>query len=336
MKIILDAMGGDFGPQPNVEAAVTAAKEFGVEIGLVGRPDVIRPELAKYSTAGLMLPVIPASEVIDMHEHPAAAVKAKKDNSMSVGMRQIKDGSADAFVTMGNTGAGMAAALFTLGRIKGVLRPAISAAVPHMRGFTFMIDIGANVDVKPEHLVQFALMGSLYTERVLGVRTPKVALLSNGEEDTKGTEAVQQANALLRTAPINFIGNVQGYDILKGSADVVVTDGFTGNVAIKLMEGMLPMVEDLLKSAFYSSPKMKIAGALARTELKTTIKGRLSYEEIGGAPLLGVDGVVIIGHGRSKARAIYSAIKRAKEAVASGVVDAIEKGLEALPKMPAA
>lgn len=331
MKIVLDAMGGDFGPEPNVEAAIQAAKDFNIEIALVGKQEQIRPLLAKANTAGLMLPVVHASEVVEMDEHPSAAVRAKKDNSMSVGMRLIKDGAADGFVTMGNTGAGMAAALFTLGRIKGVNRPAISAAIPHLKGHTFMIDIGANAEVKPENLVQFALMGSIYVEKVLRVRNPKVALLSNGEEDSKGTETVQAANALLHKAPLNFIGNVQGYDILKGTADVVVTDGFTGNIAIKLMEGMMPLMEDLLKKAFYSSAKMKIAGALAKDDLKGVIKSSLNYEAIGGAPLLGVDGVVIIGHGRSKAPAIYSAIQRAKEAVENGVVDGIERGLEALP-----
>jgi phosphate acyltransferase len=332
MKIVLDCMGGDFGPEPNVEAAVDAARTLKHEIVLVGKQDQIRPLLNKHQTGGLMLPIVHAGEVVEMDEHPAQAVKAKKDNSISVGMRMLKRGEADAFVTMGNTGAGMAAALFELGRIKGVLRPAIAAAIPHPKGFTFMTDIGANAEVKPEYLVQFAVMGSVYVEKVLGVRAPKVALLSNGEEDSKGTDTVQQANEMLRQSKhLNFIGNVQGYDILKGTADVVITDGFTGNIAIKLMEGMLPMVESLLKTAFYSNTKMKIAGALARDGIKGAIKGALNYEKIGGAPLLGVDGVVIIGHGRSKAPAIYAAIERAAEAVKGNVVETIERGLEALP-----
>lgn len=325
-------MGGDFGPEPNIEAAVRAARTLKHEIVLVGRQEQLRPLLNKHQTGGLHLPIVHASEVIDMDEHPAQAVKSKKDNSISVGIRLLKRGEADAFVTMGNTGAGMAAALFELGRIKGVARPAIAAAVPHPKGFTFMTDIGANAEVKPEYLVQFALMGSIYVEKVLGVRKPKVALLSNGEEDTKGTDVVQQANEMLRRSKsINFIGNVQGYDILKGTADVVICDGFTGNIAIKLMEGMLPMVESMLKTAFYSSPRMKLAGLLARDGIKDAIKGALNYEKIGGAPLLGVDGIVIIGHGRSKAPAIYSALERAAEAVRGNVVETIEKGLEVLP-----
>ncbi|HQV26508.1 MAG TPA: phosphate acyltransferase PlsX [Thermoflexales bacterium] len=332
MKIVLDAMGGDFGPEPNVEAAIQAARAFGHEIVLVGKQDLIRPLLNQHNTAGLMLPIVHANEVVEMDEHPAAAVKAKKDNSMSVGLRLVKSGQADAFVTMGNTGAAMASALFTLGRIKGVHRPAISSAIPTTRGWTFMIDIGANADCRPEYLVQFALMGSIYSERVMQVRNPKVGLLSNGEEESKGSELVQATHQLLKASGLNFIGNVEGRDIPVGTADVIVTDGFTGNVAIKLMEGMKEMIESLLKDAFYSSLPAKIGGALSRTAIKATLKSRTSYEEIGGAPLLGVDGVVIIGHGRSKAPAIFSAIKRATESVQNGVVDAIERGLAAAPQ----
>lgn len=329
MKIVLDAMGGDFGPEPNVEAAIQAAREFGHEIALVGKQELIRPLLNQRNTAGLMLPIVHASEVVEMHEHPAAAVKSKKDNSLSVGMRLVREGKADAVVTMGNTGAAMAAALFTLGRIKGAHRPAISSAIPTTQGWTFMIDIGANADCRPEYLAQFALMGSIYAERVMKIRNPKVGLLSNGEEETKGSELVQATHALLKASALNFIGNVEGRDIPVGTADVVVTDGFTGNVAIKLMEGMKEMIEALLKDAFYSSLPAKLGGALSRSAIRKTLKARTSYEEIGGAPLLGVDGVVIIGHGRSRAPAIYSAIKRAAEAVEFGVVDAIERGLAA-------
>ncbi|MBX7212432.1 MAG: phosphate acyltransferase PlsX [Thermoflexales bacterium] len=331
MKIVLDAMGGDFGAEPNVEAAIRAARDFGHEIVLVGKQELIRPLLNQHDTAGLMLPIVHASEVVEMDEHPSAAVRAKKDNSMSVGMRLVKEGQADAFVTMGNTGAGMAAALFTLGRIKGVLRPALSSALPTAKGWTFIIDIGANADCKPEYLVQFAIMASIYAERVMKVRNPRVGLLSNGEEESKGSELVQATHQLLKTAPVNFIGNVEGRDIPGGGADVIVTDGFTGNVSIKLMEGMKEFIEGMLKEAFYSSLPAKLGGALSRSAIRNTLKARTSYEEIGGAPLLGVDGVVIIGHGRSKAPAIYSAIRRAAESVEFGVVDAIERGLAALP-----
>jgi glycerol-3-phosphate acyltransferase PlsX len=332
MKIVLDAMGGDFGPAPNVEAAVRTAKEFGYEIVLVGRQELVRPLLVQHNTAGLHLPIVHASEVIEMHEHPAQAVKSKKDSSIVVGMRMVKNGDADAFVTMGNTGGALAAALFNLGRIRGTHRPALAAAYPTMKGWSLILDVGANTEVKPDYLLQFAVMGSIYAEKVMNVRNPRVALISNGEEETKGSQLVQDAHQLLKTAPINFIGNAEGRDVPAGNADVFVTDGFTGNVIIKLSEGMKVMVEDLLRNAFMSNVQGKVAGLLARDTIKSTMKQRLDYEEIGGAPLLGVDGVVIIGHGRSKARAVRSAILRAAESVERGVVDAIERGLDALPK----
>jgi glycerol-3-phosphate acyltransferase PlsX len=332
MKIVLDAMGGDFGPAPNVEAAVQSAKEFGYEIALVGRQELIRPLLVQHNTAGLHLPIVHASEVIEMHEHPAQAVRAKRNSSMVVGMQMVKRGDADAFVTMGNTGGALAAALFNLGRIRGILRPALAAAYPTSKGWSLLLDVGANTDVKPEHLVQFALMGSIYAEKVMHVRNPRVALMSNGEEATKGSQLVQDAHELLESAPVNFTGNAEGRDLPAGNADVFVTDGFTGNVILKLSEGMKTMVEDMLRNAFMSSTQGKLAGLLARDAIRNTMKQRLDYEEVGGAPLLGVDGVVIIGHGRSKARAIRSAILRAAESVDRGVVDAIEKGLDALPR----
>lgn len=335
MKIVLDAMGGDFGPAPNVEAAVQVAKEFGYEVALVGRQELVRPLLVQHNTAGLHLPIVHASEVIEMHEHPAQAVKSKKNSSIVIGMQMVKRGEADAFVTMGNTGGALAAALFNLGRIRGILRPALAAAYPTTKGWSLVLDVGANTDVKPENLLQFALMGSIYAERVMNVRAPRVALISNGEEETKGSQLVQDAHQLLKRAPINFTGNAEGRDLPAGNADVFVTDGFTGNVILKLSEGMKTMVEDMLRSAFMSSTQGKVAGLLGKDAIRNTMKKRLDYEEVGGAPLLGVDGVVIIGHGRSKARAIRSALLRAAESVERGVVDAIETGLEALPKVDA-
>lgn len=331
MKIVLDAMGGDFGPAPNVEAAVQVAREFGWEIALVGRQEMIRPLLVQHNTANLHVPIVHASEVIEMGEHPAQAVKAKKNSSMVVGMQMVRQGDADAFVTMGNTGGALAAALFHLGRIKGIHRPALSSVFPTARGWVFLLDIGANTDVKPEYLLQFGLMGSIYAERVMGIRNPRVGLISNGEEETKGSETVQQAHQLLKRAPINFIGNVEGRDLPAGNADVFVTDGFTGNVIVKLSEGMGAFIKGMLREEILRTTKSKIGGLLIKDALERISK-RTDYQEIGGAPLLGVDGVVIIGHGRSQARAIRSALMRAAEAVENGVVDAIEKGLEALPK----
>jgi len=331
MKLVLDAMGGDFGPAPNIEAAIDFAREFGHEIVLVGKQEVLRPLLNQHSTANLHLPIVHASEVIEMGEHPAQAVKAKKDASMNVGMRMVRDGEADGFVTMGNSGGALASALFTLGRIRGIQRPAISTVFPTTKGWVFVLDVGANADCRPEYLLQFGLMGSIYSERVLNVRKPRVAIISNGEEEGKGNELTQQAYALLKQAPINFIGNAEGRDLPEGMADVYVTDGFTGNVIIKLSEGIGSFIKGMLREEITRDTKGKVGGLLIRDALKRISK-RTDYEEIGGAPLLGVDGVVIIGHGRSNARAIRCALLRAAECVERGVVDAIEKGLEALPK----
>jgi glycerol-3-phosphate acyltransferase PlsX len=335
MKIVLDAMGGDFAPAVNIDAAVHAAREFGYEIVLVGKQELLRPLLVQHNTANLTLPIVHAPEVIEMDEHPAQAVKAKKNSSMVVGMDMVKHGEADAFVTMGNSGGGLAAALFRLGRIKGIARPAISTVYPTVKGWCFLLDVGANADCKPEYLVQFALMGSIYAERVLGVRNPRVALVSNGEEETKGNQLVQEVHQLLKQAPINFIGNAEGRHIPSGYADVYVTDGFTGNVIIKLSEGMGSMVKQMLREEIMRTPTSKIGGLLIKEAVQRMSK-RTDYEEIGGAPLLGVDGVVIIGHGRSNARAVRSALRVAAQTVEKGVVDAIEKGLESLPQMAVA
>ncbi len=331
MKIVLDAMGGDLGPPANVEAAVSAAREYGFEIVLVGKQEVIRPLLVQNNTANLTLPVVNATEVIEMDEHPAAAVKTKKNSSMAVGMNMVKRGEADAFVTMGNTGGAFATALFNLGRIRGIQRAALSTAYPTIKGWSLILDIGANADCKPEYLVQFALMGSLHAERVMNIRKPRVALVSNGEEETKGSQLVQETHQLLKKTPINFIGNAEGKDIPAGMADVYVTDGFTGNVIIKLSEGLGSMIKQMLREEITRTAPGKIGGLLIKDAVKR-MSQRTDYEEIGGAPLLGVDGVVIIGHGRSNARAIKSALRVAAQAVEKGVVEAIEKGLDALPK----
>jgi phosphate acyltransferase len=326
MKIVLDCMGGDFGPGPNVEAAVQIARERGYEIVLIGRQELIRPLLVKENTANLHLPIVHASEVIEMHEHPAQAVKSKKDSSMVVGVNMVKNGDADAFVTMGNTGGALAAGLLNLGRIKGVQRPCLTSAFPTQKGWVLLADLGANADCKPEWLMQFAVMASVYAERVMNKRNPRVMLISNGEEETKGSELVQAAHQLIKASKLNFIGNAEGGDLPAGNADVFITDGFTGNVIVKLSEGMGGFINGMLKEEILRTPKSKIGGLLIK-EAVDRVKKRTNYEEIGGAPLLGVDGVVIIGHGRSKAPAIKSALLRAAETVERGVVDAIERGL---------
>jgi len=328
MIITLDAMGGDNAPAAAVHGAVWAARDFGITIQLVGQPDAIETELAKHNSSGLDLPIVPASEVIEMDESPAKAVKSKKDSSMVVGLRCLKAGECDAFVSAGNSGGVLAAALFGLGRIKGIKRPALSTVFPNDSeyGHCFLLDVGANTDVRPEFLVQFALMGSLYAEKVMGISTPRVGLLSTGEEEDKGSQLVQETTPLLRATHLNFIGNVEGKDIPTGNVDVIVTDGFTGNVYIKGVEGAAVMILRVLRREIKSRPLAWVGATLAWGALKA-LRQKLDYREFGGGPLLGVNGIVIIAHGRSDAYAIRNAIRVAKQATENQIVQAIESGL---------
>jgi glycerol-3-phosphate acyltransferase PlsX len=326
MKILVDAMGSDHYPQPDVEGAVQAAREYGVEIVLVGNKEVVEPELAKYNLSGLHVSTVHASQIIEMQEHPASAVKIKKDSSMVVGMQMLKRGEVDAFVSAGNSGGVLAAALLYLGRIKGVKRPALSSVFPTRKGFCFLLDLGANADCKPEYLLQFAIMGSVYAERVLGRAAPRVAIVSNGEEEGKGSLLVQQAYPLLKASGLNFVGNAEGKDVPDGLADVVVTDGFTGNVIVKLTEGVAGFLMDIIKEEIQSRP-LAVAGAVLAKGAFAQVKRRMDYREYGGGPLLGVDGVVIVGHGRSDALAMKNAIRVAKQAVAEGTLGAIRDGI---------
>jgi glycerol-3-phosphate acyltransferase PlsX len=333
MKIVLDAMGGDHAPDVTIHGAVWAARDFGLEVQLVGRPEVIRSELAKHNTLGLSLPITSASEIIDMDDHnPANAVKARPDSSMVVGIQMLRRGETNAFVTAGHSGGALAAALLHLGRIRGVKRPAIATVYPTLseRGFCFLLDIGANADCKPEHLYQFALMGSAYAEHVLGIPNPRVAIVSNAEEEGKGNMLVQDSLPLLRKGPFNFVGNVEGKDIPAGLADVVVTDGFTGNVILKVSEGVGKMLLDAIKSEIKARPLAVAGAALARPAFKA-VGAMLDYREYGGGALLGVDGVVIIAHGRSDAYAVRNAIRAAHRAVESDIIEAIKDGLEVAP-----
>jgi glycerol-3-phosphate acyltransferase PlsX len=329
MKIVVDAMGGDRAPAVVVDGAVQAARELGLEIVLVGRRNAIRAELDRYETAGLALAVEHASQVIKMDEHsPAATTKAEKDSSMVVGMDLLKRGGADAFFTAGHSGGALAAALFRLGRMRGIKRPAISTIFPShtAQGHCFLLDIGANADCKPEWLLQFAIMGSAYAERVLGVPNPRVAIVSNGEEEGKGNQLVQEAVPLLKASGLNFVGNAEGKDIPWGIADVVVTDGFTGNVIIKLAEGVSRYLFEVLKDEITARGVSKVGGLLAKPAFDA-VRHRLDYREYGGAPLLGVDGAVIIGHGRSDALAIKNGIRVAAQTVENGVLEAINQGI---------
>jgi glycerol-3-phosphate acyltransferase PlsX len=328
MKIVVDAMGGDRAPAVAVEGAVQAARDLGLEIILVGQQGAVQAELDKHDTAGLPLLLHHASEVIEMHEHPAAAVKSKRDSSMVIGMDLIKQRQADAFFTAGNSGGALAAALFRLGRIRGIKRPALSTIFPSQtaQGHCFLLDIGANTDCKPEYLLQFAIMGSIYSERVLSVPKPRVAILSNGEEEGKGNQLVQETVPLLKESAVNFVGNAEGKDVPWGLADVIVTDGFTGNVVVKLAEGVSKFLMDVLKTELTSRNMSKLGALLAKPAFDE-IKRRLDYREYGGAPLLGVDGVVIVGHGRSDALAIRNGIRMAAQTVENGVLEAITQGI---------
>jgi glycerol-3-phosphate acyltransferase PlsX len=327
MRIVLDAMGSDAAPSVDVEGGVRAARRFGQEIILVGPEDVIRRELARHDTTDLPISIQHASQVIEMEEHPSQAARNKRDASMVVGLKMVREGQADAFVSAGNSGGVLASALISagrLGRIKGIRRPALATVLPNKDGISFMLDIGANTDCKPEWLVQFALMGAIYAEHVLQIENPRVGLLANGEEATKGNQLVQETYPLLQQMPINFMGNVEGKDIPQGKADVIVSDGFAGNIVIKTAEGVASMLLGQLKSEIKARPLAMVGAMLARPAFKAVSK-TLDYREYGGAPLLGVNGVVIVAHGRSDALAIENAVRVAVDSVRADLVDTIRQ-----------
>jgi glycerol-3-phosphate acyltransferase PlsX len=326
MRIVVDAMGGDDAPEVVVQGVQAYLKDGPADIVLIGQEDKVRPLLNQYPLPPARVQFRHASQVIDMDEHPAEAVKAKTDSSMVVGMEMIRSGEADAFMSAGNSGGVLAAALFHLGRIPGIKRPALSTVFPTAKGFAFILDIGANTDCRAQYLQQFGLMGSIYSERVLGIPNAKVAILSNGEEPGKGSMLVQEAFELLKGSGLNFIGNVEGKDVPTGMADVVVTDGFTGNVLIKMAEGVAALMLDIIGEEIRSR-KIAMVGALLAKPAFRAVKRRLDYAEYGGAPLLGVRGVVIIAHGRSNAKAICNAIRVAERAVDGNVVEQIKQGL---------
>ncbi len=331
MKIALDAMGSDAHPVPDVAGAVLAARAYNVTVILVGDENKIKAELARHDTRGLDLPIVHAPSAIGMTEH-VEAVKAKKDASMNLAVKLVREKQADAFVTAGNTGAAMAAAIagpYLLGRIKGIKRPALTTTIPTATGRVLLLDIGANADVKPEYLYQFALMGSIYAEKGMGIAKPRVGLLSTGEEEGKGPQVVRDAYAMLKTGSLNFVGNAEGRDIPKGTMDVIVCDGYVGNVAIKLSESLAKTLVGFIKGEIKKRP-LAVLGALLAKPAFDALKARLDPSEIGGGILLGVDGVVIIGHGSSDANAVKNAIRVAKEAVAGNVVELIRSGAQGM------
>lgn len=327
MKIAVDAMGGDYAPAEIVKGAVKAAKAWpDIEIILVGRKADITLHIPDKDIPG-NVSFYECSEVIEMDEHPAAAIKKKKDASIVVATRLVKEGHADGLVSAGSTGAQMAAALLVLGRIKGINRPAICTVLPTLQGGKLLLDIGANPDAKPENLLQYAMMGSIYAESILGIKEPRVALLNIGSEEGKGNELAQATYELLKNSSLNFIGNTEGRDIPFGNnADVIVCDAFVGNIVLKTFEGLSSALFQLIKEKITSSLPRKIGAMLIKPGLKEIAK-QMDYAEYGGAPLLGVNGTSIICHGSSKEKAIYNAIRVAKECLNEKIIERIAEGL---------
>jgi len=331
-KIVVDAMGSDNYPTPDVEGAVLAAREYGVDLILVGDVSKIQPILDSVGGANLPVRVVNAPEMLTMHDKGEDLVmKARHkeaQNSMAVGIDLVKSGEADAFITMGNTGAAMVTSLFRLGRIRGVDRPALAGPFPTATGICNIIDIGANPDCKPENLLQFGIMGSVYAERVRGIRNPRVGMISNGEEAGKGSELVKEAYPLLANAKLNFIGNVEGKEIFNGGVDVAVTDGFTGNVFLKATEAVAKLLIEKIRASIKGGGPLAMAGGALIRPAMGKVRKLLDPSEEGAAPLLGVNGLVFIGHGRSDALAIKSAVRVAKEAAEAKVLDAMKSAIE--------
>jgi glycerol-3-phosphate acyltransferase PlsX len=327
MRIAVDAMGGDHGPAPNVEGAVQAVDEFGLEVVLVGDEAHIREQLGRLRYSDPRITVRHAPQTVGMHESPAQVARKKRDSSIWIATELVKAGEASAVVSAGNTGASMVAAFFLFGVIKGVERPAIAATLPTLTGTAIMLDVGATVDCTAEHLYQFALMGNEYGKYLFGTANPRIGLLSIGEEDTKGNEVTKEVFGLLKSSPINFVGNVEGRDVYGGAADVIVCDGFIGNIALKISEGLAEAIKKMLMKEIAGSRLGRLAYVFLAGPL-TRLRRRTDYAEFGGAPLLGVNGICIICHGRSSSKAIKNAIMRAKGLAESRVNELIQRDIE--------
>lgn len=324
MHIAVDGMGGDHAPEEIVRGAAMAADELGVEITVVGQPARVQPLLEPYGKLHLH----PATQVVEMDEHPAQAVRSKRDSSMSVCARLCKEGRFDGWVSAGNSGGVLAAALLIQGRVPGVERPALGTVLPGPNGPSYLVDVGANVDCKPEYLVQFAAMGAAFAAHVMERRPPRVGLLSNGEEPSKGNQLVRDVHELLRAGSrgYEFVGNLEPKDVLQGRADVVVADGFAGNLMVKAAEATVDMLLSTLRTEIPRTMRGKLGGLLIRPSLGR-IRSTIDWREYGGAPLLGIDGTAVVAHGRSDARAIRSAIKVARDAAQAGLKEKIREAL---------
>jgi glycerol-3-phosphate acyltransferase PlsX len=331
LKIALDAMGGDKGPAETVKGAVLAARDYGVEIALVGPPEILEAELRRHGRLPAGITIVPAAEAIDMEEDRIVqAVRNRRDASINVAHHLVRDGEAQAVVSAGNTGAVMASAITVLGRIRGIERPAVATLLPYNQGRVLLLDVGANPDCRPSYLVQFAQMGSVYMEKVMGIQDPRVCLLNIGEESVKGNDLAKEAYERLSdpSIGINFAGNIEGVNAHKGIAEVVVTDGFTGNIALKVGEGLADYILEQVTAVIKSSPLFVAAAVMVKPALRRALK-RLKYEEYGGAYLLGVNGVVVIAHGRADASAINNAIRVANIAAESGLIETMRESLGA-------
>jgi glycerol-3-phosphate acyltransferase PlsX len=325
--IALDAMGGDNAPRAEVEGSILAARELGVRVMLVGKQEILREELRRHEHRDLPVEIVNATDVITMKDSPMQAFRKKRNSSAHVAAKLVRDGAADGFVSAGNTGAIMAVAHFILGTLPSVDRPALAAPFPNSKGtVSVMLDVGANVDSKPLHLEQFAVMGEIYYRVLFGTRRPKVALLSIGEEESKGNDLTREVFNRLKKKPLNFVGNVEGRDVFAGVVDVIVCDGFIGNVALKISEGLVEHLVRTLKTALKSTVAAQIGSMLSRSAYQG-FKKNLDYSEYGGAPLLGVRGITVIGHGRSNVNAIKNAIRVAAELAQARLNEKIEAEL---------
>lgn len=326
MKIAVDAMGGDYAPREIIKGVIAAVDEYDVEIILVGNEQQIKKELNKYTIKEDKITIVDASDVVEMGEAPVTAIRKKPNSSIMVATDLVKNKKAEAVISAGNTGAAMAAAKLRLRSIKGIERPAIAAVLPTETGHTLLLDVGANVDCKPKHLLHFALMGSIYTQEIWGIESPRIGLLNIGEEEGKGNDLCNLSYEILKLSNLNFVGNIEGRDITRGKADVIVCDGFVGNVVLKFGEGLAGSIFHLIKTGISNSFLAKIGSFLMSSVFKN-LKKTTDYTEYGGAPLLGVNGVAIISHGSSKEKAIKNAIRVAKEAIENRIVERIEQGV---------
>src|SRR5262250_2717442 len=329
MRIAVDAMGGDHAPQVNVDGAVAAFREFGISSLLVGRAEILTPLLEDAGFHGPEIEVVNAADVVTMADPATAAVRRKRDSSIRVAANCVRDGRAGGLVSAGNTGAAMVSAKMVIGTIENVDRPALATVLPNLTGHCLLLDVGANPDAKTEHFKEFAVMGSIYAQLAFGKRSPSVGLMSIGEEDTKGSERSKEAFKTLKETGLNFIGNVEGRDVFNGKVDVIVTDGFTGNVILKVSEALAEMVENLLREEIKRTLQASVGFLLSRSAFRR-FKSRLDYSEYGGAPLLGVKGCVITCHGRSSAKAVKNAIRIAAEFSRQNLAQKIQGSIEDL------